>query len=44
MKKAGATDYAVFALSFGGEPRGSIAITTDQSDGFDATQIDGFQA
>jgi adenylate cyclase len=44
MKKAGATDYAVFALSFGGEPRGSIAITTDQPEGFADFQIDGFLA
>lgn len=44
MKKAGATDYAVFALSFGGEPRGSIAITTDQPDGFEESQVEGFLA
>ena len=44
MKDAGATDYALFGLSFGGEPRGSIAITTDQPDGFAENQVEGFLA
>jgi adenylate cyclase len=43
MKKAGATDYAIFAIRLPGGVRSSVSITTDAPDGFLDVQIDAFR-
>lgn len=43
MKKAGATDYAIFAIRLPGGVRSSLSITTDAPDGFADSQIDAFR-
>ena len=43
MKKAGATDYAIFAIRLPGGVRSSISVTTDAPDGFADAQIGAFR-
>ena len=43
MKKAGATDYAIFAIRLPGGVRSSVSITTDAPDGFLDVQIEAFR-
>ena len=43
MKKAGATDYAIFAIRLPGGVRSSVSITTDAPAGFLDAQIDAFR-
>jgi adenylate cyclase len=43
MRKAGATDYAIFAIRLPGGVRSSVSITTDAPNGFLDTQIDAFR-
>ncbi len=43
MKKAGATDYAIFAIRLPGGVRSSVSITTDAPAGFLDVQIDAFR-
>jgi adenylate cyclase len=43
MKKAGATDYAIFAIRLPGGVRSSVSITTDVTDGFEDAQMEAFR-
>ncbi|MBK8159669.1 MAG: adenylate/guanylate cyclase domain-containing protein [Rhodospirillaceae bacterium] len=43
MKKAGATDYAIFAIRLPGGVRSSVSITTDAVDGFQDAQVEAFR-
>lgn len=43
MKKAGATDYAIFAIRLPGGVRSSVSITTDVPQGFLDAQIEAFR-
>ena len=43
MKKAGATDYAIFAIRLPGGVRSSVSITTDATDGFLDAQMEAFR-
>lgn len=43
MKKAGATDYAIFAIRLPGGVRSSVSITTDVPQGFLDSQIEAFR-
>lgn len=44
MKKAGATDYVIFAIRLPGGVRSSVSITTDAPDGFLEEHIKSFRA
>lgn len=43
VKAQGATDYAIFALSYGGITSATMSITTDHPDGFHDDQIAAFE-
>jgi adenylate cyclase len=43
MKKAGATDYAIFAIRLPGGVRSSVSITTDAPEGFSDAQVEAFR-
>lgn len=43
MKRAGATDYAIFAIRLPGGVRSSVSVTTDAEGGFEEAQVAAFR-